>query len=68
MTVALLVQLIEQGIVLIPQFASLWNEVKGTYSSEDQAAVDAALAKARAADDADTKQADQDLTDAGAKS
>lgn len=68
MTVALLVQLIEQGIVLIPQFTALWNDVRGTYSSEDQAAVDAALAKARAADDADTKQADQDLKDAGATS
>lgn len=66
MTVTLIVQLIEQGIVLLPQFVSLWNSVKDSFSSDDQATIDAALAAALAKDAADTAQADIDLKVAGA--
>jgi hypothetical protein len=67
MTVALIVQMIEQGMVLVPQFITLWNSVKGTFSSTDQATIDAALAAAQAKDAADTAQEKLDAAAAGGK-
>lgn len=59
MNIAFVVQLIEQGAVLLPQFIDLWNTVKASFSANDQAAVDAALAAAQAKDKADTAAYDK---------
>lgn len=56
-----IIQLIEQGVVLIPKFAQLWANIKGTFSTDDAAAVDAALQAAILQDAKDTAQADIDL-------
>lgn len=61
MNTTLLVQMIEEGIILVPKFIDLWNIVKDTFSSTDQAVIDAALAKAIAQDAADTALADVEL-------
>lgn len=66
MDAATIITLIEQGVVLIPKFIQLWSNIKGTFSSSDMAAVDAALKAAIMQDAADTAQADIDL-DAAAK-
>ena len=64
MDIATIVSLIEQGVVLIPEFTSFWNTIKADFSAADQATIDAALKTAAAQDAADTAQADKDLTDA----
>lgn len=64
MDIATIVSLIEQGLILIPKFEELWAEISTTFSSTDKATVDAALAKAKARDAADTAQADIDLDEA----
>lgn len=66
MDAATIINLIEQGVILLPKFAALWANVKDTFSSSDAAAIDAALQAAIAQDAADTAQADADL-DAAAK-
>lgn len=61
-----IITLIEEGVILIPKFLKLWSNIKGSFSSDDMAAVDAALEAAKQQDAADTAQADKDL-DAAAK-
>ena len=63
-----IISLIEEGVILIPKFLTLWGSIKGSFSSSDAAAVDAALQAAIAQDAADTAQADQDLSDAAKRS
>lgn len=62
-----IVALINAGVVLIPKFMEMYDEISATFSTDDKAAVDAALAKARARDAADTTKADKDLDDAAGR-
>ncbi len=67
MDINTIIQLLLQGVVLIPQFEQLWTTIKADFSSTDQATVDAALAAIKAKDAADTAQAVADLDDAAKK-
>lgn len=67
MDIATILNLIGQGVVLIPKFQQLWSDIRADYSQTDQAAVDAALEAIRAKDAADTAQADVDLDAASKK-
>lgn len=66
LSAATIITLIEEGVVIIPKFLQLWNNVKGSFSTADTASIDAALAAAIKQDAIDTAQADKDL-DAASK-
>jgi len=67
MSAATIIAMIQQGLVLLPQFVGWYNTIKADFSTDDQTAIDAALADAQAKDAKDTAQADADL-DAAAQS
>lgn len=62
-----IVSLIEKGVILLPKFMALWQEISTTFSSDDRTVIDAALKAAIARDIADTAQADADLTAAAGR-
>lgn len=64
MNAATIVTLIEQGVIIIPKFLQLWSNIRGSFSSSDMVAVDAALEVAKKQDAIDTAQADKDLDEA----
>ena len=57
----LLIALISSAPQAIPEITNLYNAVKGSLSSNDQAAIDTALAAAQASDAAATAAADAAL-------
>lgn len=61
MSAATIIAMIQQGLVLLPQFVTWYGTIKADFSSDDQAQIDAALAAAQAQDAKDTAQADADL-------
>jgi hypothetical protein len=63
---ATIIALIQEGVVLLPKLQELLGTIRGSFSSTDMAAIDAALAAAIKQDEIDTAQADADL-DAAAK-
>jgi hypothetical protein len=67
MTTAILIQMIEQGLVLVPQFMTFWETIRTDFSSTDQTAIDAALKAAQDKDAADTAQEKLDAAAAGGK-
>lgn len=67
MDVATILALINAFPQAITEIGNLWGVIKGEFSSEDQATIDAALATAQSQDAADTAAADVALQ-AAAKS
>lgn len=61
MPVSTILALIAAFPQALSTFTAFWNDIRGTFSTEDQATIDAALTSAQTQDAADTATADAAL-------